>query len=100
VFVRSTIIDPEELDDVLGLSKLVDDRLNQVSDKGSVSSIVFLDIREFPEAYKLTGTYSQQNGMIELKLKLKGPVNKELLLKSDNKEDLVEQIIELIETIE
>jgi WD40 repeat protein len=100
VFVRSSFMDTEDASDVLGMSKMIDDQLNQIAMRGTDGQLVFLDTREFPDSYRLSGFYSQTNGIISLKLKIKGPKESEHILTGKTKEDLVEQMIELIETIE
>jgi WD40 repeat protein len=100
VFVRTTFVDAEDFTDVLSLSKSIDDQLNEIAIRGKESQIVFLDTREFPDAYRLSGGYNQSNGTITLKLKIKGPKESEHLLTGDSKEIILEKIIEIVEGIE
>ncbi|MFN5911548.1 MAG: hypothetical protein ACK45H_09455, partial [Bacteroidota bacterium] len=100
VFVRTTVFDLEEMDDQIGLSKLIDDKLNQIAMRGADGQLVFLDTREFPDAYRLSGGYTQSNGTITLKLKIKGPKESEHTLTSKTKEELVEQVLGIVEGLE
>jgi hypothetical protein len=100
VFVRTTFVDAEDFTDVLSLSKSIDDQLNEIAIRGKESQIVFLDTREFPDAYRLSGGYTQSNGTITLKLKIKGPKESEHQLTGDSKEIILEKIIEIVEGIE
>ncbi|TXH59504.1 MAG: hypothetical protein E6Q89_02135, partial [Bacteroidia bacterium] len=99
VFVRTTFVDTEEFTDLIGLSKLVDEQLYITSSRGNNASLVFLDTREFPEAYRLSGGYMYKNGLIALTLKIKGPNESEHKLVAKSKEELAEKIIQLAELL-
>ncbi len=71
VFVRSVFQDENELEDILNLSAIIDNMLNEVSQKGNDRSLIFVNAREFPESYKLSGLYNQQDNQITLKMKIK-----------------------------
>lgn len=100
VFVRTSFIDSDAVFDDLNLSKSVDSELNEISVLGSDAPIVFLDTREFPDAYRLSGMYTQSNGVITLKLKIKGPKESEHTLTAPNKEALIEKVLEVLEGLE
>jgi WD40 repeat protein len=99
VFVRTVVFDDNSDDDDLNLSKLLDEQLNETAMRGKDAQLVFLDTREFPDAYRLRGSYTQSNGTITLQLKIKGPKESEHTLIAATKEELVEMIIELVEMI-
>ena len=90
-------MDTEDFTDVLAISKSLDNQLNEFAIRGKESQIVFLDTREFPDAYRLSGGYTQSNGTITLKLKIKGPKESEHILIAQTKEELVEKIVEIVE---
>jgi WD40 repeat protein len=69
VYIRSNFQDENELEDVQGLGKKVDDLLNEASAKGAEAPLIFVDVREYPEGCKLNGLYKKENGKITLKLK-------------------------------
>lgn len=71
VYIRSTFLDDDQLEDFLQLGKKVDDALNEAASKGATANIIFVDIREYPEGCKLSGRYSQQHGIVKLKLRKK-----------------------------
>lgn len=100
VFVRSNMMNTDELEDNLGLGKMIDDNLNEIALKGTNAEIVFIDTREFPDAYRLSGGYTQNNEMITLKLKIKGPVEREQTLTATTKEELLEQILNMVGNVE
>jgi hypothetical protein len=45
-------------------------------------------------------SYTQSNGTISLKLKIKGPKESEHQLSGKTKEELIQQIMELVESLE
>jgi hypothetical protein len=98
--VRTTFVDAEAFTDDLNLSKLLDDKLNQIAMRGADGQLVFLDTREFPDAFRLSGGYTQSNGSITLKLKIKGPKESEYTLSAKTKEELVEQVLGIVEGLE
>ena len=65
-------------------------------------NFVFFPDAKFDAAtyYKLSGVYTQSNGTITLKLKIKGPKQSEHLLTAPTKEELVEKVIEVVERME
>jgi hypothetical protein len=100
VFVRTTFVDAETFSDEMNLSKSIDDEMNQIAMRGKDGVLVFLDTREFPDAYRLSGGYTQSNSTITLKLKIKGPKESEHILTAPTKEELIEKIVEIVEGLE
>jgi hypothetical protein len=68
--LRSVFQDEQSFDDVLGLSKRVDDLLRNTSVRGSTSAVVFVDARELPEGYRLAGRYKTVDGQTTLTARL------------------------------
>gem|GEM_PF-3738775 len=71
VYIRSSFLDDDQLDDVLELGKKVDDALNEAAGRGTAASLIFVDVRDYPEGCKLSGKYRQTKGIIKLKLRKK-----------------------------
>ncbi len=59
----------------------------------------FIDTRDFPDAYRLSGGYTQKNGVIELKLKIKGIKESEYTHSAPTKTELIAKVIEIVEGI-
>jgi hypothetical protein len=57
LFLRSNFQDEDAIEDVLGLAKRVDALLTEASARGREAPLVFVDAREYPEAYRLAGRY-------------------------------------------
>lgn len=97
VFVRSTLVDAEEFEDILGISSLLDKELSAVSAKGIDSPLVFFDAREYPNACKITGGYNQDGSQVKLQMKLRcGEEQVSHLLEAANAEELIHAIIAVI----
>ncbi|MCW5911414.1 MAG: caspase family protein [Cyclobacteriaceae bacterium] len=79
VYIRSTFLDDDQLEDALQLGKKIDDALNEAASKGTNSNIIFVDVREYPEGCKLSGRYKQEKGIIKLKLRKKCEGNDETI---------------------
>ncbi len=93
VFIRSLFMDMEEMTDALSLTKKVDEMLNEEANKGSNSNLIFVDVREFPEAYKLTGSYTQDNELINLNLVITQKEQKiKVKLEAKNMDELLKSI--------
>ena len=97
VIVRSNFQDADQLEDILQLSEKTDALMNDISMKGKDAKVLFMDIRDFPEAIKLTGLYSQSGGKILLKLKIRSASDEKMLqLESSGVDELLEKIYSAI----
>lgn len=97
VYIRSNFQDENELEDVLGLGKLMDASLNEVASKGAESSLIFVDVREYPEGCKLIGRYKKENGKIIIKLRRKcGAEDKTFEITGTDAGDVSAKIIKLL----
>jgi WD40 repeat protein len=97
VFVRSNLVDANEDDDLLNLSAMLDDKLAQISARGSDAKIVFFDTRMFPQSCKLSGGYQNKNNKLTIQLKIRcGETVSEYKLEAPSKEELIEKILEIV----
>jgi WD40 repeat protein len=98
MYVRSNFQDEDDLDDVLALGDKMDEALNEFSSKGIESTIVFVDVKEFPEAYKLIGRYKRENNQVILTLKVKQgtEIIANVSITGTNAEDVVNQLLKKI----
>ena len=55
--LRSNFQDEIDFEDTLGLAELVNQRLRDVSTRGSQAPLVFVDAAQLPNAYRLAGRY-------------------------------------------
>ncbi len=70
LFLRSSFLDTESMDDALGLSEALDDRLRNISAKGKEAPLIFIDTKQFPNARYVNGLYSVAGGQVSLKAKI------------------------------
>ncbi|MFN5169965.1 MAG: caspase domain-containing protein [Cyclobacteriaceae bacterium] len=68
LYVRSQLIDETKFRDVLGLSRLLDEALNETSAKGESAPLLFVDVAEYPEGCQVSGLYRQTPTGISVKL--------------------------------
>ena len=101
MFVRSTFIDVDESEDQIGLSKLIDSELNERSVSGARGgSLVFLDVKDFPEAYKLSGTYKKHGDTFVLNMRIRSvEFDKKSALLATSIDDLKKQILSEIDKV-
>lgn len=99
VYVRSNFQDELELEDVIGLGKSIDQALNEASGKGGEASVIFVDVREYPDGCKLSGSYRQKRGVINLKMKKRCSTDVQTFeLKARTIEELRTQIMKRVST--
>jgi len=104
IFRRSKFIGDDQLvTDDLDLSGLVDKELNNLSEKGRESPLVFLADNIFDSAYSVHGKYSTAGNVINAKIiliKAQKLIDYQFELKGtiDKKEELVHRIIEKLKT--
>jgi hypothetical protein len=98
MYIRSNFQDEDDLDDVLALGKKVNDALNEYSAKGNESTIVYVDVADFPDAFKLIGRYKRENDKITLTLKVKrgAEIVTSLTVTGKDPDDLVNQLLKKI----
>jgi hypothetical protein len=54
----SVFQEEERLDDILGLEQMVDETFMSISTKGTGTPIVFVNAKEYPDAYRIRGQYA------------------------------------------
>lgn len=70
IFVNSVFMDITELSDHLNLSELIDEKLSGISEKGGNSKLIFWNVKSYPGANKLSGTYPLSGDNIEITFKI------------------------------
>jgi WD40 repeat protein len=70
VFVMSQFMNSETFADELKLEYLIDEKLRNISAKGSEAELIFYDAKSFPEAYQLKGLYTLSGDEVDLKFNL------------------------------
>jgi hypothetical protein len=98
VFIKSVLVDVEEFEDILKLSQALNNELSIYAARGPESSMVFFDADDYPNACKITGGYTQENGVITLNMKLRcGESLEKYSVEAGTKEELIVKILEVLE---
>jgi WD40 repeat protein len=69
VYIESNFQDDDEMSDVLGLGKKVDELLTEEAARGVMAPVIFVPVREYPDGCQLVGRYKKENDVINLKLR-------------------------------
>ena len=100
IILQSRFQDMQKFIDHLGFEKKVDEMLRDLSSTGRDATIVFIDAKEFPEAYTLIGQYEIKDLDMKVNLKLfKNEKEQENFIvsgKTNDIEKLVSKIKELL----
>ena len=103
VFVRTTLMDMNEMDDVLALSDQIDAYFQDLSSKGRNSDVIFVDVKKFPSAYSIKGFYETVNGMVEVTATLRKGDEKIGLInvssEAENTQQVIHKIIEELDQL-
>ena len=79
---------------MLGISKKLDEALNEASAKGENAPLLFVDVAEFPEGCQISGLYKQTGGKIIARLnKLCDGKETTISIEANTVEELISQII-------
>ena len=102
VFVRSNFINTDEMEDNLGLTLLINEKLSLTTTRGSDAGFVYFDAATFPNACKLSGGYIVKDGIISLSLRLRCGEEEAVshTVTGKSKEELVEKVMEYVAGVE
>ena len=77
IVLMSSIKDKETFDDILGIEKIIDEKLREKSSADLNSPFVFVDAKDFPDAYKIRGQYAVSGNDVEVTINFfKGTIKK------------------------
>lgn len=100
IVIISSLKDKETFDDILGIEKMVDDKLSELSSKGKDAPFVFINAKEFPEAYKLRGQYAVSGNSVEVIVNIfKGSVKSATFVIHGVKADLEKLSADIVKKI-
>ncbi|MBL7825956.1 MAG: caspase family protein, partial [Saprospiraceae bacterium] len=76
VFIRNVFMDELTFDDGLGLTDALEDHFRELTVKGAQAELIFVDVKEYPEAYAIKGQYKVKGEAVEVRGRLyKGKTN-------------------------
>lgn len=70
VFVRNTFLNAESLDDDLKLGEALEKHFHTITAKGTSAELIYVDIKEHPNAYSIRANYSVTQNTVSLRGKL------------------------------
>jgi len=70
VFIRNVFQDEDELDDVIGLTSALENYFRELTVKGAEAPIIFVDVKEYENAYSIKGRYKLSGDAVELRGRL------------------------------
>jgi uncharacterized caspase-like protein/WD40 repeat protein len=70
VFIRNNFQDDDAFEDVLGLTDALEQYFRQQISKGAQSKLIYVDVKEYENAYSMKGRYSIKDSDVEVRFKL------------------------------
>ena len=100
IVIMSSLKDKDTFDDILGIEKLVDDKLIELSSRSKDAPFVFINAKDFPDAYKIRGQYTVSGNSIEVIVNIfKGSVKSTTFVTRGVKGDLEKLSAEIVKKI-
>jgi len=101
IFIRNVFQDEEAFDDVLGLGDALEEYFRQQNAKGAQSKLIYVDVKDYENAYSMKGRYTIRENEVEVSLRLfkgKTVVGGEFNVngKKDDVPGLVKQILGVV----
>jgi WD40 repeat protein len=95
IFIRSNFLEATEHEDVLQLSAQLDHYFQDISSKGKLAHLIYVDVPTFPEAYSIKGIYTLlTNGSITLQATVRKGSLRLGKIEVNGKLDKLEQLLE------
>lgn len=96
VFVRSSLINKNTLDDNLQLGKLLDEKLNDIAARGTDAELIFVNVQDYPDGCKLSGIYEQVGDSYKADVKIKcGDKEQKQTITASSASDFVQKMVEV-----
>lgn len=97
VYIQSNFQDDDEMSDVLGLGKKVDELLSDEAARGVAAPVIFVPVRDYPDGCQLVGRYKKENDVINLKLRKRcGGVDQTINVSGKTTEELSAAVVNSI----
>ncbi len=96
VFVRTTLLEETKKRDILKISKVINDKLNEISENngGGNNSIIYIDTDEYPDACSISGVYTIKENTLSFSGSILCGIEERVIeIKNVSKEKLIEQIL-------
>ncbi|MCA0237702.1 MAG: caspase family protein [Bacteroidetes bacterium] len=70
VFIRNNFQDDDAFEDVLGLTDALEQQFRKMTSKGGPSKIIYVDVKEYENAYSMKGRYRIAGNAVEVRVRL------------------------------
>jgi hypothetical protein len=70
VFIRNNFQDEEAFEDVLGLTDVLEQNFRKMTAKGAASKIIYVDVKEYENAYSMKGRYHVEGDAVDVRVRL------------------------------
>lgn len=70
VFIRNVFMDELTFDDALGLTDALETHFREMTVKGAQADLIFVDVKDYPEAYAIKGLYKVTGEAVEVRCRL------------------------------
>ncbi|MDC0302444.1 caspase family protein, partial [bacterium] len=97
VYIRSMLVDKSKFRDVLGISKLLNEKLNILSSRGVDAEIVYFDADDYGNSCQITGGYEKNEQGLSLNMTtICEGIETEYQIEADDVDGLIENIIQTL----
>jgi WD40 repeat protein/uncharacterized caspase-like protein len=70
VFIRNNFQDEDAFEDVLGLTDALEQNFRKMTAKGGQSKVIYVDVKEYENAYSMKGRYHVAGDAVEVRVRL------------------------------
>jgi WD40 repeat protein len=100
VFIRNVFQDEASFDDVLGLTDALEKHFREITAKGAQATIIYVDVKEYENAYSMKGLYKVTGDAVEVRGRLfKGKESKGEFQVRGEKSDVPGLVTSIINTV-
>ncbi|HPI07245.1 MAG TPA: caspase family protein [Saprospiraceae bacterium] len=70
VFIRNNFQDEDAFEDVLGITDALEQNFRKMTAKGAQSKVIYVDVKEYENAYSMKGRYHVAGDAVEVRVRL------------------------------
>ena len=97
VYIRSVLVDKRKYRDILGISSLLNDKLNVISSRGADAEIVYFDAEDYGNSCQITGGYEKKEQGLSLNMTtICEGIETEYQIEASSNEELIDKIIQTL----
>ncbi|MEO6036874.1 MAG: hypothetical protein ABIQ93_00590, partial [Saprospiraceae bacterium] len=97
VFIRNVFQEETSFDDVLGLTDALENYFQKITAKGAQAELIYVDVKEYENAWSMKGRYTIQGDAVELRGRLfKGKASQGEFQVTGSKGDLPDLVNKIV----